>query len=199
MGFDKATLVVNGAPLATRVARVLAEVAGPLVEVGPGVAGIPTVTREDPPGEGPLAAVAAGAAVLAGLGRQGPALVLACDLPLVSSTLLSVLANHDAQGSVVPVLEGRDQPLCARWSWADLVAAGEAVAAGHHSMRSLLSRPGVVRLDASTWSRLVAPTELVDVDEPDDLARLGLSWCQSGASPCAGTPEGFRAARSTLA
>jgi molybdopterin-guanine dinucleotide biosynthesis protein A len=82
MGRDKATIEVRGEQLAVRAAGVLREaLAGPFLEVGPGVSGLPAV-QEEPAGEGPLAAVAAAAAVL---GCAHPAIVLAVDMPAASA------------------------------------------------------------------------------------------------------------------
>src|ERR1700736_1061525 len=70
MGRDKATLPVNGTPLAERTATLLAQVADPVVEVGPGWTGLVAV-REEPAGQGPLAAMAAGWAYLSGAAGGG--------------------------------------------------------------------------------------------------------------------------------
>ena len=88
MGTDKALLEVDGRTLAERAAAVLRAVCDPVLEVGPGVSGLPAV-REDPPGAGPLAALGAGAAELARGGHAGPVLVLAVDMPFVTAGLLA--------------------------------------------------------------------------------------------------------------
>src|SRR5438132_14472 len=72
MGTDKALIEVDGQRLAERAAAVLAAVADPVVEVGPGWSPLPAV-REDPPGSGPLAAVSTGAAALRRRGHAGRA------------------------------------------------------------------------------------------------------------------------------
>ena len=116
MGRDKSQLVINGSTLAVRTAELLLSVVEIAVEVGPGVSGL-VATREDPPGEGPLAAVAAGRRRLRELGHDdGGALVVACDLPLLSEPLLRLLAEWEWPYTVVPVVHGQPQPLCARWS-----------------------------------------------------------------------------------
>ncbi|MFC0083091.1 molybdenum cofactor guanylyltransferase, partial [Aciditerrimonas ferrireducens] len=71
MGVDKATLFVGGVPLAWRVARALAAVGGPVVEVGPGAVPWLPVAREEPPGGGPLAGLVAGWSWLAAIGVEG--------------------------------------------------------------------------------------------------------------------------------
>jgi molybdopterin-guanine dinucleotide biosynthesis protein A len=174
MGFDKASLVVGGVPLAAHLASMLAEVAAPVVEVGPGRSGAPWV-QEDPPGSGPLVAVGAGYEALLQRGHRGPALVLACDLPRLDTALLGLVAGWPGTCSVVPVWAGRPQPLCARWSAEDLGAVGAMVAAGARSMRPLLERAGVVLVDEPLWSAVTGPESLADVDRPEDLERLGIS------------------------
>ncbi len=115
MGFDKASIPIGGVPCAARVAKVLRAVVAHAVEVGPGTSGLPAV-REEPPGGGPLVAVCAGARALEESGSTRPALVVACDLPLVTESVLRTLADWPGSRSVVPMIGGRPQPLCARWS-----------------------------------------------------------------------------------
>ena len=112
MGRDKALLEVDGQRLVDRAAALLAAVADPVVEVGPGWSGLPAV-REDPPGSGPLAAVSAGAAALRRMGHDGAVIVLAVDMPRVSAELLRLLATRDGPATAVPRAGGHPQPLCA--------------------------------------------------------------------------------------
>jgi molybdopterin synthase catalytic subunit len=175
MGTDKALLVVSGETLAQRAARLLGEITELAIEVGPGYSNL-TATREDPPGAGPLAAVAAGAAALARAGHLGPALVLACDLPLVTRPLLSFLAGRPGSGSVLPVVSGRAQPLCARWSADDLAAAADLVASGERSLRRLPSRERAEVLAEPEWSAVATAEAFADADSPADLEALGLRW-----------------------
>jgi len=163
MGADKATLAVNGEALATRAARVLSEVCDPVVEVGAGVTNLAPV---DDDRAGPLAAFIRG---LDALGCTGPALLLACDLPFVDVALLRALADHPGDASFVPVIEGREQFACARWSRAAIAAGRTALAMG----RSRLAELATVAVEHLDDPVLAAAA--VDVDTPDDLHRLGLS------------------------
>ena len=181
MGSDKATLVVAGAPSARRIASLLSRVAHPVLEVGPGCSGLASV-REDPLGEGPLVAVAAGGRALRRLGHSGPALVLACDLPLVDESLLRFLARRPGPTSVVPEVEGRSQPLCARWSLADLTAAAALAAAGERALRAMAWDPGTDRPGEPEWSAVASARTFADADSPDDLDRLGLAF-EPGTRP----------------
>lgn len=174
MGRDKAAIEVDGEPLARRQARALSAATTTAVEVGPGSSGLPSVT-EEPPGLGPLAAVVAGWHELTRrTGEKQPALVLAVDLPDVSAGLLEFLASHSGEASVVPVRSGRPQPLCARWSVADLERAVSQLSAGERSLRHVFG-PDATLLDEPAWAPVAPGAALDDVDTPADLARRGLA------------------------
>jgi molybdopterin-guanine dinucleotide biosynthesis protein A len=166
MGADKATLVVGGEALARRAARVLTAACNPVIEVGSGVTGLPCV-REEPSGEGPLAGFLAGADALA---SDAAVVLLACDLPFIDDAVVRMLVEHPGKGSVVPSVEGRKQYACSRWSPAAIASARAAFANGERAMRALLGAGDTTIVIADEYAR-----QLVDVDTPDDLARLGLS------------------------
>jgi molybdopterin-guanine dinucleotide biosynthesis protein A len=173
LGRDKATLMIGGVPLARRTADLLVEVADPVIEVGPGYTGLPHV-REDPPGGGPLAAVAAGWTAL-GSGSIQAVLVVATDLPRLTGGLLALLAGHSETGCcIVPVDRlGRPQTLCARYPAATLARAGALLAAGHRSIRALLEGEPVTWLSPSQWEPAAGRADgLADLDRPEDLALL---------------------------
>lgn len=166
LGRDKATAPFGGSALAARAAATLAAVADPAIEVGPGVSGLPHV---DDVRQGPLVAIGAG---LAGLPAGVPVLVLACDLPLVTASLLRWLASHPSAGSVVPVAGDPPlpQPLCARWSPAALAGVPSLVAAGERSLRPLVAGPDVTLIPAAEWARHAGRARthaLDDVDTPE--------------------------------
>jgi molybdopterin-guanine dinucleotide biosynthesis protein A len=175
LGVDKATLLLDGDRLVDRVAGVLAGVATTVLEVGPGYSSLAAV-REEPPGSGPLAALAAGAAALGarGLGTSA-VLVLAVDLPFVDAPLLEWLASHRDPRTVVPVVDGLPQPLCARYTYAALSLAPELVAAGERSMRALLSRLDVHDATEAEWGGVASARAFADVDTPEDASAFGLS------------------------
>jgi molybdopterin-guanine dinucleotide biosynthesis protein A len=173
MGRDKAALRIDGQSLAERVAGLLSHVVAPVLEVGPGRSGLPVV-RENPPGAGPLVALVDGWGALRAEGHRGPVIVLACDLPKVSEALLRLIASHGGSGSVVPVVDGRPQPLCGRYSAAALDHGAVMVGAGWQSLMPLLQHPDVRWLERSQWGRVADSADFADVDTPADLARLGL-------------------------
>jgi molybdopterin-guanine dinucleotide biosynthesis protein A len=171
MGTDKALLEIDGRRLAERAASVLSAVCDPVIEVGPGVSGLPAV-REDPPGQGPLAALGAGAAELRRLGHAGPALLLAVDMPSVGAVLLRLLAERPGPSTAVPVADGQPQPLCARYGPDALAALPHLLAAGERSLRALLATVEVGWVERAEWEPVGGPDAFRDLDTPEDLARL---------------------------
>jgi molybdopterin-guanine dinucleotide biosynthesis protein A len=173
-GVDKATLLVDGERLADRALRVLGTVASPVLEVGP-AHGTADAVREDPPGGGPLAAVAAGWDTLSGASAPLDAvLVLAVDLPFVEPPLLEWLARHVATASVVPIVDDVPQPLCARYSADALDIARDLVAQGERSMRALLDSVSVHAALEDEWAVVADARAFADVDTPEDATALGV-------------------------
>ena len=171
---DKTRIRIAGCRLADIVGDVLATVCDPVVEVGPGVSRFASV-QDEPPGEGPLAAIAAGWEHLRAQGNPQPALVLAADLPLISSPLLRLLAGWPGHSSVVPVVDGIAQPLCARWSIPDMESARERLTQTR-SVNFLASADDAVLVDESAWGNVADLTVFADVDYQRDFERLGLTW-----------------------
>ena len=175
LGFDKALLKVAGVSNAVRLGTALRQVAGgPVIEVGPGRSGLPAVL-EQPPGSGPLAALCAGARALDVDGHRGPVLALACDLPLMDAAVLKAIASRPGEASVVPLVNGKLQPLCARWSAADLALACRLVEEGERSMNALLGRAIFATFGPGDWPVWIGEEAFADVDTPADLEALGLS------------------------
>jgi len=169
MGTDKARLVVNGETLAMRAARVLSHVCDPVIEVGPAISGLPAI-QEEPPGAGPNVALRAGYGALGG----PPAIVLlACDLPFVEPPLLRLLVEWPGSRTVIPVVEGRQQYVCARYGRS---AFGDAHGASQDGMTSLhaIAQPDCEYLTVAQWGAVADVRSFADVDTPSDLARLGL-------------------------
>lgn len=152
LGQDKATTVVAGQRMIDLILGQLPAV--PVVVVGPdpGIPGI-TVTREDPPGGGPVAALAAGL----GCVTTPWAALIAADMPFAVPMLLRLPRTGDA---VVPVSQGHPQPLCA---WYRVGALGDLRPA--MSMRAVLAA-----LDATYVE--VPAAQVVDIDTPADLAQV---------------------------
>jgi len=172
LGQDKNVVLVEGERLVDRTAHLLEKVCGPVIEIGPGYSKF-TAVREEPVGAGPLAAVAAGVGALRSTGFTGHALVLASDLWRLDLELLVWLSIYPSSRSVVPVVGGIDQTLCARYDEDALNTAVDLVAAGEHSMRSLLTAISAERVEIDQWGKIVGPECFTDLDTLEDLAALG--------------------------
>ncbi len=178
MGRDKADIPWPGpesSTLAARTAALLASVCPVAVEVGPGHTALPRAI-EGQPGAGPLPAAVAGFEHLAGGGWAGPVLLVATDLPRLTVGLLRWLAGHPGDGSVVPLSGGRVQPLCARYSPADMRVAARLVADGQRAMNRLLDAIDATLVPEELWSGPAGGADcIVDADTPRDLRRLSES------------------------
>lgn len=166
-GTDKPALVVGGQTLLDRaVAAAAGAGAAQVVVAGPRRdTAIPvTWTREDPPGGGPLAGLAAGLAALDV--APDAVVVLASDLPRVSSALVvRLLAGLGPDVDAVAVVDaaGWVQPLVAAYRAEPLRAALDAVGdPRNRPVRALLEHLRVATL---------ADDGAADIDTPGDLAR----------------------------
>lgn len=152
---------VAGRPMLEWVIDAVAD-AHSIVVVGPrrGLTHQVQWTREDPPGGGPVAALAAGLAVL---GNPSPVtVVLAGDLPFIGAAihpLLDAATSAGVDGALLVDSDGRDQPLAAayRRDALDRHLAALGSPAGV-AMRDLVRPMRVVRvpsddnaLDCDTW------------------------------------------------
>ncbi|HWD51310.1 MAG TPA: molybdenum cofactor guanylyltransferase [Acidimicrobiales bacterium] len=182
MGCDKASIRVDGQSAASRAAARLSSVADPVWEVGPSHCHLPHVV-EDPPGSGPVGAVVAGWKALTASGFRGPVLVLACDLPLMTAELLRWLAEVPGPGTVIPRVEGRAQPLCARWSAPDLDRVVEYFAGGYRAFKTMYDELDIGFLDERAWSPAASSRAFSDTDAPGDFDRLGIVWEPALAGP----------------
>lgn len=183
MGRDKASLPFLGTSLLARAAQVLRDAASLLMVVrAPGqalpldapVAGSGVVVVDDPvAGEGPLVGLAAGLRALEG--RAELAFAAAVDTPFLRPRLvrgvIDALAAAPEIDAVVPVLEGRDQPLLAAYRVTVADAAEAAIGAGERGLRDLLRRVRVRRLDEAALRRLDPELRCAsNLNTPDDLA-----------------------------
>jgi molybdopterin-guanine dinucleotide biosynthesis protein A len=177
LGQDKTRVLVGALPVLDRLLSGLAEVVPgvPVVVVGPQRPTAAPVTwcREDPPGGGPVAGLAAGLAQPVPqretpVSDDGVLAVLAGDLPFAAPAvglLLAALASAPAgtDGALGVDPDGDDQLLIGVHRTGPLRRA-VAARAGVGSVRGVVSRLSVVRVP------LPSPMTL-DVDTPEDLER----------------------------
>jgi len=94
--------------------------------------------------------------------------VLACDMPLVSSTLIRQLASlvqqDEAVDVIVPRINGHMQPLCGFYSARCLPAMEARIATGQRGVQSLIATLHARIID---WDS--TPQQFMDVDTPQDM------------------------------
>ncbi|MDH6111852.1 molybdopterin-guanine dinucleotide biosynthesis protein A [Kitasatospora sp. MAP12-15] len=167
-GADKPQLTVGGRPLLDRVlaacagARSIVVVGPPRPAARPGP--VPHWTREQPPGGGPVAAVAAALAEPAISAER--VLLLAADLPFLDAATLGQLLSAvtgEVEAAVLVDADGRDQPLVAAYRTAALrtalAALGDPVGAPLRRLTAGLRTARVadrdgVSYDCDTWAEL---------------------------------------------
>lgn len=135
MGRDKALLEIEGEPLALRALRVLEDACDDVVVAsgdGRRLAALGRRQVADPmPGAGPLAGLVAGLEAA----RHDLAAVLAVDLVAADAGVLRALARAwEGEAAVVPVVDGRAQPLHAVWARAAAPALRRRLETGERSV-----------------------------------------------------------------
>ncbi|WP_344653354.1 molybdenum cofactor guanylyltransferase [Cryptosporangium japonicum] len=175
-GVHKPGLLIGGVPLLDRVLAAVPD-ARPRVVVGPEqpVPGDVLVVRENPPGGGPVAALAAG---LTALGDVDWVALLAGDLPFLTVDALTLLrgAALEAHGAVLVDASGRDQFLAGVYRVSALVDAVRSVGPPSGApMRRVVAGLELARVRVSTDG---APPWL-DCDDAEDI-RIAETWEAGG-------------------
>lgn len=167
MGADKAHLMVDGTPLATRIATQISAASIPLTVLG----------NKPIPGFDFLADAEEYAGPLLALARfvptMGAVFVASCDLVRFDSRLIDLLASrigeHDA---AIPLIGDRAQPLCAlyhRRCWDSLVGL---VAKGRRSMMAWVDQLDVQHIDESAFAGAqIDPSSVLGANTPEEFAR----------------------------
>ncbi|WP_200807340.1 molybdenum cofactor guanylyltransferase [Demequina sp. NBRC 110053] len=168
-GVDKGGIDVGGRTLLSH-ALAAASDARAVAVVGPPVERFGVIsTREEPPGGGPVAGIAAGLTALAG--GVNLVLVLAVDTPRGAAAIPDLLGAVETAEAAVAVDEnGRDQPLLAVYRRSALESAIARLSSPDGaSMRVLLRRLRIARVST-------APGVTLDADTWDDVRALRDTW-----------------------
>jgi molybdopterin-guanine dinucleotide biosynthesis protein A len=157
-GRDKSSLIVEGQTILSRQLAAVSGVASDVMLVGPstppsevagslGAGGSPRYVADIVPGCGPLSGIHAALSAA----RGDATLILACDMPFVSTPLLRHLVSlADQADIVVPQTERGYHPLCAVYSRACVEPAARRLARGDFTLAALVDemRVRVVTADA---------------------------------------------------
>ena len=191
-GGGKALLTFQGRTFLEHVvAAVAAEVDQTIVVAAPGQT-LPTldavrVVHDFTPGAGPLAGIRDGLRVALAVDHAAAspprlAFVASCDVPLVRREVIRLLSDVAAESGAlwtVPLVHGHRQVLVSVMRVELLSRIDARLVAGRRDLRGLFAEmaqkdPRSVREVTEEACRAVDPTleSFVDIDTPDDLARL---------------------------
>lgn len=179
MGTDKATLVVNGLPMAQRLVNVLGEVG--IANIA--LAGSPELPDEAERYEGPMSGIVSGWRHLRAKHGTGadPVVVLSCDLPHLGADAITALvdaANLHRHGAAAH--DGDQlQPLIAAYRPEALDEIERAFTDGERSVRRCFLSWDLGQVD-------LPHEELVDADTPQDLDGHEVSWPVDSLDPGSG-------------
>lgn len=172
-GTDKALLEIDGETMLDSAFRAVGR-ADRIICVGPErPTGSRVIwTREDPPGSGPVAAIAAGLEQT----TRPVAVVLAVDMPFVTENVVGDLVNACTRGEAAAVIDetGRIQPLAAAYRVHDL--RSRLTLLGHEAGAAVKDL-----LCDVDWTVVDQPDAAMDVDTWDEL------WAVTGRG---GEPNG---------
>jgi molybdopterin-guanine dinucleotide biosynthesis protein A len=171
MGCDKASLVFRGKTLRGLFDKML------VIEIlvvgrepnGFDSHGADAVLPDEAPGAGPLGGIATGLKRM----RSERGFFVACDMPLLDARVVSAqlyeasVADADA---VVPVHDGRHEPLHAVYSKACLPAAERLIASGDRRVRALFEEVRTHYWDVRAAG--LEATSFANVNTREDLAAL---------------------------
>ena len=173
MGTDKAALVIGSRTSLKRVADALSAVASPVTLVG-ARRSYDGVSLENVPDVherwGALGGIHA--ALIAA--KKDWALIVACDLPFVTTELFERLKSFvdERSDAIVPIQsDGRPQPLCALYRRdACLREIEKLIAAGEHTPRALLANVRTRRVEFAELNDLPGGENFfLNLNTPEDL------------------------------
>jgi molybdopterin-guanine dinucleotide biosynthesis protein A len=168
MGLDKAHALSAGRALALRVADRAAAVCNSISVVGDPALysdlGLPAIA-DTRPGAGPLAAIEA--ALTATLADAN--LILACDMPELSSAILEELFEAGGDIAIPRHESGQIEPLCAVYRRGALPAIREALNSGIRSVTEALHR-APPRCEVR-YVRVADPAAFANLNTPEDWRR----------------------------
>ena len=184
-GQDKSALIVDGVRLLDRQLAALHSLTDTILLVGyPGPAPASCVVVPDHrPGTGPLGAIASALSVA----TTERVLIVAVDLPFLTTAFLDFLARADEDAdAVVPVSGGRWQPLCAMYRRRAAPILDAAIDRGELAVHAAVARLNPTLLAGDSLVPFDPEHRLfANINTPDDLGR----WRASGGRNRTAAPE----------
>ena len=172
-GHDKSTLIVEGRAILDRQLEVLTCLTDDILLIGRPPGDAPAGARAVPdrtPGLGPLG----GLDTALSAARDEHLLLLACDMPFVSTELLRYLLSLAAEADVVvPRTDRGYHPLCAVYARACHGTVTRRLAQGELRMTALLGEVRVRAVDRQEMARVGDVDRLLaNVNSPADFDRI---------------------------
>jgi molybdenum cofactor guanylyltransferase len=170
MGTDKALIRLGGSTLLERSIRTLRSVVTDVVVAGGDAgrytsSGVPCL-GDAIPEAGPLAGILAALDAA----RGDAVLVIACDLPFVTSSLMSALLSTDPASPIVVATSGDIiQPLCARYAVSLKHDLRAFLTAGNRRVMEFVSAHQHTYLEIGTDHPLYDPFLLSNLNSADDI------------------------------
>jgi len=176
IGQPKGDLPFGGKTLAERAAGILWPICGSvLISIGEGSANpaprYPALVDPPPAGRGPLAGID-GAFEATG---DADLVVLACDYPYVTESIMRRLVSHAAPADDLVMMTdfaGRDHPLVALWSRLAAPTVRTAIEEKRFKVRGLLADLNVRRVGPAEFHGIDLDRALFNVNWPEELETL---------------------------
>jgi molybdopterin-guanine dinucleotide biosynthesis protein A len=105
--------------------------------------------------------------VLGALAHADPVIAIGCDMPFVTLAAVDLLQADAGADAVVATLDGRDEPLFARWSRACAPAIRAQLARGDRKAANIFADLRTVRVPLDAHRRALA-----NCNTPEDLSVL---------------------------
>ena len=168
MGQNKAELLIDGIPMAQRIVQELADIQLPITVLGRNpIEGAQFQMDLDHYG-GPLAALAGFTP------KKDLVFVTSCDLPLFDARVVHFLYSRmfKADG-VVPIINGRHQPLCALYQASSLAIARGIFALGERRIMKWLDRLELLEVNEADFINASIPTvSVMGVNTREEFERI---------------------------
>jgi molybdopterin-guanine dinucleotide biosynthesis protein A len=184
-GQDKSALIVDGVRLLDRQLAALHSLTDTILLVGyPGPAPASCVVVPDHrPGTGPLGAISTALSVA----TTERVLIVAVDLPFLTAAFLEFLARADEDAdAVVPVSDGRWQPLCAMYRRRVAPVLDAAIDRGELAVHAAVARLNPTLIAGDSLAPFDPEHRLfANINTPDDLGH----WSAGGGRNRTAAPE----------